>query len=95
MPETVEVLRGWRRWTIAEPNETVRKYLRHALAVAALLVTAYCGRTGWYVLQDLQRIKLVELRHVLDVLTVGDVVLCLVGYSIGRELLRAVLRRSS
>ena len=44
---------------------------------------------------DLQRIKLVELRHVLDVLSVGDVVLCLVGYGVGRELLRAALRRPS
>src|SRR5262249_5559310 len=96
MSETVEMLRGWRRWTVAEkPNETLRKYLRHALTLVALLVTAFCARTGWYVLQDLQRIKLAELRHVPEVLTVGDVVLCLVGYSIGRELLRALLRRSS
>jgi len=96
MAETVEMLRGWRRWTVAEkPNETVRKYLRRALALVAMLVTVFCARTGWYVLQDLQRIKLVELRHVLDVLTVGDVVVCLVGYGVGRELLRAVLHRSS
>ena len=96
MSETVEMLRGWRRWTVAEkPNETVRKWLARALALLALLVTVFCARTGWYVLQDLQRIKLVELRHVLDVLTVGDVVLCVVGFGVGRELLRGVLRRPS
>jgi hypothetical protein len=96
MAETVEMLRGWRRWTIAEqPSETVRRHLRRLLTLVALVITVYCARTGWWVLQDLQRIKLVELRHVLDVLSVGDVVLCLVGYGVGRELLRGALRRPS
>jgi len=73
----------------------MRRHLRRLLTLVALTVTVFCARTGWWVLQDLQRIKLAELRHVLDVLSVGHVVLCLVGYGVGRELLRVALRRPS
>jgi hypothetical protein len=54
-----------------------------------------CAQTGWQVVQELRRIRLSELRKVLDVLTVGDVVLCLIGYGLGKELVRAIVRRAS
>jgi len=51
-------------------------------------------RIAWDVLAHLGTVKLAECRHVLDVVTIRDALLILLGYRLGIELLRAVTRRN-
>ena len=65
---------------------------RIGAVLALLAVLAYCLHTAWDVLGRLGTVKLAECSHALEVVTVRDGVLCVVGYRIGIELLRAVTR---
>lgn len=95
MSEMVGAFRRWRSWTSVEPGgSTTLRWCRLGIALVAVVVVAFCTLTAWQVLIELRRIRLAEYRHVLDVLTVGDVILCLLGYGLGKELLRTVGRRS-
>lgn len=60
----------------------------------ALLTIAflYCGSIAWDVLQGLREVKLVELRSVVERVSVGDAILTWLAYVIGRDLLRSALR---
>jgi len=63
------------------------------LAVVALLsLLAYCLHAAWIVLRQLEHVTLTDFKHALDVVSVRDAVLCVVGYKVGTELLRAVVR---
>jgi hypothetical protein len=70
----------------------VRDVTRAAVVVAFLVVLTYCLRTAWDVLGELSKVKLVDCKNALTVISVRDAVLCVVGYRIGAELLRAVVR---
>lgn len=74
-----------------------REQLGEVGRIGALCLVAlgllYCGSVGYGVIQDLREVKLVELRHVLHRVSVGDAILSWFGYVIGRDLLRAALGR--
>ena len=79
---------GFAPATLARLKDAAR-----VVAVLALLVIlAYCVRTAWDVLGRLGMVKLSECSHALEIVTVRDGVLCILGYRIGIELLRAVTR---
>jgi len=52
----------------------------------------YCGSVAYHVIQELREVKLIELRSVLDRVSVGDAILTWFAWVVGRELLRAALR---
>ena len=63
------------------------------LAVLALLaLLGYCLHAAWIVLRQLEHVTLTDFKRALDVVSVRDAVLCVVGYRVGTELLRAVVR---
>lgn len=95
-PSPGEEIMRWMAATfpIARTGRPTTKNVARAAAVVALLVAfAYCIHTVWIVLGNLGTVKLVEARHALDVVSVRDAVLCFIGYRLGSELLRAVVRR--
>ena len=73
-------------------SAAVRDCIRFAVVAAFLALFAYCMRTAWAVLGDLSHVKLMDCKSALNVVSVRDAVLCVVGYRIGTELLRAVVR---
>jgi hypothetical protein len=70
----------------------VRDCIRFAAVVGLLALFVYRMRTAWDVLGDLGHVKLMDCRSEMNVVSVRDAVLCVVGYRIGTELLRAVVR---
>jgi hypothetical protein len=74
--------------------ETTKRLARLAVVLTLMTLLAYCCWTAWGVLGELQRVKLSDVKSALDVVTVRDAVLCGVGFLLGRELLRAVVRMS-
>src|SRR5262245_19611903 len=78
------------------PEGSARRDLRRAAVGAALVVLrGYCLTTAWTVLGQLGMVKLADCRHAFDAVSVRDAVLCILGYKIGIEFLRAVTRRRS
>ena len=75
---------------------TTGKLLREAVRAAAVLgliaLLGYSVLTAWTVLSQLEHVTLAECKHALDVVSVRDALLCVLGYRIGTELLRAVVR---
>ena len=72
---------------------SVAKEIARGVAVLALLaLLVYCLHAVWIVLRQLEHVTLAEIKHALDVVSVRDAVLCVVGYRVGTELLRAVVR---
>jgi len=74
----------------------VRETARVAIVVGAVVLFGYCIKVAWDVLAQLEGVRLVDCMRALQVVSVRDAVLCLVGYGVGKELLKAVLgtRRS-
>jgi len=94
MAETVRMFRSWRgfHWMPADVSGSrFGQIVRVAVVVAALAALVYCGEAAWDVLMELRAIRLSQCRKLLDALTVGDVVLCLVGWGLGREIVRVVV----
>ena len=89
---------GLASWDSAMPFPALRSggYLRDvargAVVIAALVMVVYCVETAWAVLGELRTVKLVDCSRALTVISVRDAVLCLVGWRLGTELLRAVVR---
>lgn len=82
-------------FTTVEPvpgRDPIRRAVRVALTLGLLVAFAYCARTAWFVLNDLGGISLADMAHTLHVVSVRDLILCAVGWRLGRELLVAVLR---
>lgn len=80
--------------TFGVGRDALRKGARVVVILGLLALLAYCLQTAWTVLAELERVKLSEVKRALDVVSVRDAVLCLVGFAIGRELLRAIARAS-
>ena len=70
----------------------VREVVRTVAVLALLALLAYCVHAAWIVLRQLEHVTLAEIKRALDVVSVRDAVLCVVGYRVGTELLRAVVR---
>jgi hypothetical protein len=83
---------GW-TWGPDEGSESSRRLGRVLVAVVTLVAFVYCARTGWSVLQALRQVRLADLRLAAELLSVGDVLLCLIGYGLGKEILEAAIRR--
>jgi len=84
--------RAGRSWA-HEDREASRRLGRALVAVLAVVAFAYCARAGWEVLQALRQVRLAELRQAAELLSVGDVLLCLIGYGLGKEILKAAIQR--
>jgi hypothetical protein len=96
MSETARSTWHWRTgwpWALDERPDTSRRLGRVGVALLAVVAFAYCARTGWEVLQALRQVRLTDLRLAAELLSVGDVLLCLVGYGLGKEILRTAIRR--
>ncbi len=76
-------------------HEWVRRIVRFSIVLGFLTLLVYCGRAAWQVLQELSVVRLADWQHALELVSVRDAVLCIVGYRLGRELLRAVTRPRS
>ncbi len=74
----------------------LREAMRVAIVILAIALFGYCIKVAWDVLGQLEGVRLVDCMRALQVVSVRDAVLCLVGYGVGKELLKAVLgtRRS-
>ena len=87
---------GLASWESAMPFPALRAYLRDALRLAivagAIFMVIYCLETAWSVLGELRSVKLSDCSRALTVISVRDAILCLVGWRLGTELLRAVVR---
>ena len=55
--------------------------------------TTICAVTAWRVIENLRQIPLLQLRLALASVSVGDALLCAVGWVVVRETLRARLGR--
>jgi hypothetical protein len=73
-------------------HHVLRDVVRGLTVLGFAGVLAYCLHTAWAVLRQLQYVKLADMKHALDVVSVRDAVLCGVGYRVGTELLRAAVR---
>src|SRR5262245_20147749 len=93
MDDTLHVRRSDTFTLVTEPSETVRKVARNAFVLAALGLVAYAMVSAWHVIGDLRAVRLSDVAHALDSVSVGDAILCVVGYKVGAELLRAVTDR--
>jgi len=83
-------------WDDAFPAAGRARRVSRLIAVIGLFgLLAYCLHAAWTVLGELSTVKLADCRRALDVVSVRDAVLCLTGYRIGVELLRAVTRKSA
>ena len=77
------------------PRFTDEQAVRTGSVVAACLLALgllYCGSVAYDVIQDLRQVKLIELRAVLQRVSVGDAILTWFAWVCGRELLRATVR---
>ena len=73
-------------------RDPIRRAVRVPLTLALLVAFAYCARTAWSVLNGLGQISIADMAHTLHVVSVRDLILCAVGWRLGRELLVALLR---
>ena len=73
-------------------SAVTREIVRTVAVLALLAVLAYCVRSAWIVLRQLELVTLAVIKHALDVVSVRDAILCVIGYRIGTELLRALVR---
>jgi hypothetical protein len=73
-------------------SHVVREIVRAVAVLGLLALLVYCLHAVWIVLRQLEHVQLAEIKHALDVVSVRDAVLCVVGYKVGTELLRAVVR---
>ena len=70
----------------------LREVMRVLTVLGLVGVLAYCVHAAWTVLRQLEHVTLADMKHALDVVSVRDAVLCAVGYKVGTELMRAVVR---
>ncbi len=73
-------------------HHAVREVVRGLVVLALLALLGYCVHAAWIVLRQLENVTLADIKHALDVVSVRDAVLCVIGYRVGTELLRAVVR---
>ena len=73
-------------------RDPIRRAVRVPLTLGLLVAFAYCAHTAWHVLNGLSQISLADMAHTLHVVSVRDLILCAVGWRLGRELLVALLR---
>jgi hypothetical protein len=86
--------RRYGRWELDESIvPRLQRLGRAAVVAVALVVLGYCVRSWWGTLQQLRHIRLSEYRSVADVLTVGDVLLGVIGWGLAKEIVRGVGRR--
>ena len=84
--------------TIELTNESpLRAFVREALgvvgAVALLVLLVAWAQTAWQVLQMLGQVKLSDASHALQIISVRDAVLCVVGYRVAMRLVQVFIRK--
>jgi len=70
----------------------VREMLGVVAAVGLLVILVVCAQTGWQVLQTLGQVKLSDASHALQIISVRDAVLCVVGYRVAMRLVHVFIR---
>ena len=70
----------------------VREMLGVVAAVGLLVILVVCAQTGWQVLQTLGQVKLSDASHALQIISVRDAVLCVVGYRVAMRLVHVFVR---
>jgi hypothetical protein len=73
-------------------SSAAKDAVRGVAVLALLALLAYCIHAAWTVLRQLEHVTLAEIKHALDIVSVRDAILCVVGYRVGTELVRAVVR---
>lgn len=73
--------------------ERLREVSRLLLKGVILIAFVYTASIGWDLIQELREVKLYQLRQVLRVASVGDVLLLWAAYALFREFIRALGRR--
>ncbi|HSV08836.1 MAG TPA: hypothetical protein VLI07_20135 [Candidatus Binatus sp.] len=74
------------------PLRTLREMLGVVAAVGLLVILVVCAQTGWQVLQTLGQVKLSDASHALQIISVRDAVLCVVGYRVAMRLVQVFVR---
>ena len=80
------------------PHVTAEQAGKAGRVIGLLLLAAglvYCGGIAYEVIQSLREVKLIDLRMVLERVSVGDAILTWFAYVFGRELLRIFAARDS
>ena len=98
MGNAIRMSRSWSgiyRTPFTFDPERLRDVSRFALRTVILLAFLYTASIGWDLIQDLRTVKLYELRQVLRIASVGDLLLLWGAYLLAREFIRAMGRQRS
>ena len=78
-------------------GQVLRRVARGGVVLAAIVVVTYAVLRARGVLTELQGVSLADCRRALDLVSVGDALVCFVGFKLAKELIRAVagLRQGS
>ncbi len=96
MGNAIRMSRSWGgiyRTRFPLDGERLREIGRGALKGLILLAFLYTASIGWDLIQDLREVKLYQLRQVLRIASIGDVLLLWAAYALLREFVRAMGRR--
>lgn len=72
-------------------RQSWRTAARSVSTLALLALLAYCISVAWDVLQQLSAVRLLDVTDALRVVSVRDAILCVLGWKIAKELLRALV----
>lgn len=98
MGNAIRMSRSWSgiyRTPFTFDAERFRDASRFAFRTVILLAFLYTASIGWDLIQELRTVKLYELRQVLRIASVGDLLLLWGAYLLAREFIRAMGRQRS
>ncbi len=96
MGNAIRMSRSWGgiyRTPFTLDAERAREVGRFALRGLIFAAFVYTATIGWDLIQELREVKLYQLRQVLRIASVGDLLLLWGAYALFREFVRAMGRR--
>lgn len=96
MGNAIRMSRSWSglyRAPFSLDAERLRELGRFGMKAVILAAFVYTASIGWDLVQELREVKLYQLRQVLRIASVGDLLLVWVAYLLFREFVRAFGRR--
>lgn len=96
MGHAIRMSRSWSgvyRTPLTLNTERLREAGAFAVKVVLVLAFLYTASIAWELIQELRNVKLYQLRDVLRIASVGDLILLWAAYALSREFIRALGRR--